>query len=112
MMVVGPVPQSWRETTKALYGAIHVPDHAGWKRMYQEAGFGEIKVLSTRPVNPADSMQSGAFDDVDISSPGVFQNPQVISILSANAKWLESNHRSVGYGVYLCTKAAQHEDKE
>lgn len=106
MMVTGPVSQAWKDATKLVYGVVHVPDYAGWRRLYLEAGFSPIEVVETRAVRPHEFMDDASqnVDDVDISSPGAFQNPKVLSILNANARWLETHYQSVGFGIFVCHK--------
>jgi SAM-dependent methyltransferase len=107
MMVMGPVSEEWKDATRNVYGVVHVPDHAGWKRLFKGAGFESIEVLTTQPVRPEDALDAEEREEIDVSTPGAFGNPNVISMLTANARWMEMNHRTVGFGIFLCRKTAQ-----
>lgn len=103
MVVMEPVTDDWREGVKTTYGATSVPDLAGWKRLYAGAGFTATRTLSMRRVVPDEAMISEQRypDPVDLSSRGTYHNPQVLSVLELNAKWLEHNHHALGYAVFL-----------
>jgi len=105
MFLAAPVNEDWFQTLTNVYGVQHLPDLAGWKRYYRNAGFSNIRVLMTRPVQPyqAWSDQQVQPDD-NLSSPGVFQSAEVSKILAANAKWLEDNARFVGYVISIAKK--------
>lgn len=113
MLVTEPVTPTWRETVKEAYGAVVVPDLVGWKAHYKRAGFDEIRVLAMHRVVPDEAMISDQqYPDMDLTSPGAYRNPNVLSILEMNAKWLDRNHHSMGYGIFLCRKRGAHEMRE
>ncbi|MCL6442818.1 MAG: class I SAM-dependent methyltransferase [Alicyclobacillus sp.] len=106
MMMLGPVSEEWKQSVKEVYGVQMVPDLAGWRRLYQDAGFSQIQVLGSWPVRPEESLTiDGNYPDpVDLSSPGVYQDARVRVMLKANADWLESHHKSLAYVICVCTK--------
>jgi SAM-dependent methyltransferase len=107
MMVMGPVSEEWKDATRTVYGVVHVPDYAGWKHLFKGAGFESVEVLTTQPVRPQDALDSADDEEIDVSTPGALRDPDVISILTANARWMEMNHRNLGFGIFLCQKTAQ-----
>jgi SAM-dependent methyltransferase len=106
MMALGPVSQEWRESAKRVYGAVRVPDQSGWKRAYQDAGFTEVRAIRTRSVRPEDALYGAGVigDELDLANPEAYQDPRVASVLAANARWMEENHRSLAYGVFSARK--------
>lgn len=104
MLVMQPVNEMWREGVKRVYGAKFVPDMVGWKRMYKQAGFSSVEVLTTRSVDPMTMSEASAGNEqgADLTSPGAYQRPDVLAALHANADWMENNYRPLGYGVFLC----------
>jgi SAM-dependent methyltransferase len=106
MLVVGPTDERWRESVSNVYGAKAVPDQRGWKQRYKNAGFGPVRVLFTRPVKPFNLTEAEQNDpeEIDLVSPGAYQNPSVVNILRLNSEWLETHHRALGYGVFLMRK--------
>lgn len=103
MLIVQPVDERWRASVLQVYGAKTVPDQRGWKRFYQSAGFRDIRVLTTKSVDPFDVSAHSA-DDTDLASPGAYERDEVIATLRANGQWMEGQHRPLGYGVFLCVK--------
>lgn len=104
MLVLGPVSDTWRASVKRVYGAKHVPDLSGWKALYRNAGFNHVHVVLTKPVQPSESFGSSYPDPMSLANPTAFQRPEVIEVLQANASWLETNHKQLGYGVFACEK--------
>ena len=105
MFLMSPVNALWFKELKKVYGVTHLPDLAGWKRLYRESGFNDIQVLETRSVRPQLGMQQNQpYANEDLASPQVFENPRVIEILAANSRWLEANSRFLGYGIFVCHK--------
>jgi SAM-dependent methyltransferase len=106
MLVTRPVDDAWRESVRRVYGARHVPDQSGWKRLYKQAGFSNVRVLVTRPVVPSDmmAMEQKYPDDMQISDDGVFTNTELMEVVMANSQWLEANHSALGYGTFLMRK--------
>lgn len=106
MLVMQPVDATWREGVKRVYGARFVPDQTGWKKLYKQAGFRDVKVLTTRSVNPMTVQETelDAGGSVNLTTPGAYQNTEVLVAMEANAKWMETNYRPLGYGVFLCQK--------
>lgn len=109
MLIVGPTDERWRESVSHVYGAKSVPDQRGWKQRYQDASFGPARVLFTRPVQPFNMTVSDQNDveDVDLVSPGAYQNPRVMNMLRLNSEWLETHHHTLGYGVFVMRKESQ-----
>lgn len=107
MTLMAPVSEDWKKSVHEVYGARVVPDWPGWRKLYRSAGFSTVEVLSMRSVRPEDSMvfEQQALDEHKLASPGAFQNPQVIAVLTANAKWLEQHSRPLGYVIVRCRKA-------
>lgn len=108
MLVLGPTDQRWRDSVARVYGARSVPDQRGWKQRYLQAGFHDVHVVFTKPVRPMDmaSADQEHPDDVDLATPGAYQNPGVIDILRQNSEWLETHHLSLGYAVFVVRKSA------
>lgn len=108
MFLAAPVNEEWFQTLRGVYGVLHLPDLAGWKRYYRNAGFSHTRVLMTRPVQPyqAWSGQQSNQPDENLSSPGVFQSPEVTKVLADNAKWLEDNAKYLGYVISIAQKSA------
>ncbi|QSO53421.1 class I SAM-dependent methyltransferase [Alicyclobacillus curvatus] len=105
MLVMQPVDDTWRRGVEEVYGAKFVPDQRGWKRHYQTAGFTRVDVLTTRSVDPYDlGPYDGAYENMDLASPGVYQQPEVLQILQANSAWMERYSRPLGFGVFKCRK--------
>ncbi|WP_054969416.1 class I SAM-dependent methyltransferase [Alicyclobacillus ferrooxydans] len=109
MLVMQPVDDAWRQGVQNVYGARFVPDQKGWKRLYRNAGFTNIEVLTTRRVDPLAMAQanSNAYPNaamMDLSNPGVYQRKEILEVLQSNSEWMERNSRPLGYGVFLCRK--------
>jgi len=109
MMAIGPVSAEWKDSARKVYGARQVPDLTGWKKLYSAAGFRPIKIISSRAVQPEDAWNSdNSFpDEVELSDGSAYSNPKVLQVLQQNSFWLEQNHRSLGYAVFLCFKPSQ-----
>ncbi len=103
MVVLEPVTEAWRRDVQNTYGVRQVPDLAGWKQLYSGAGFHNVQTLTMRRVVPDQAMvaEQQDPDPIDLSSKGAYQKTQVLSTLEANAKWLERNHHSMGYAIFL-----------
>jgi SAM-dependent methyltransferase len=107
MFVRVPVDEAWRAHAARVYGVRTVPDQAGWRSLYREAGFTDIEVLEARPVRPEEMMAADEGDQTEWSgAAAAYRNPQVMAVLQANTEWMESYHRSLGYSVFLCRKPA------
>jgi len=104
MLVLGPVSDSWKESARQVYGAKHVPDLTGWKALYKGAGFSDVRVVRTKPVQPHESSDADYPDPVNLGNPNALQSPEVIRILQANATWLETHHKQLGFGIFICRK--------
>lgn len=106
MLVLLPVDDKWRKSVERVYGARHVPDSKRWKKLYYEAGFSKVQVLRTMSVSPIQMMDSDSdgAQDVDLSSDGAFENPEVLKTLQRNSEWMERHSGPLGYGIFLCTK--------
>ncbi|MCL6548806.1 MAG: class I SAM-dependent methyltransferase [Alicyclobacillus sp.] len=107
MLLLSPVSEEWKETVRRLYGAVEVPDLAGWRRLFRGAGFSEVRVLMTRAVRPEDAMTADQAhpDPVNLATPGAYRDTRVLEVLEANARWMETHHRPLGYGVFMCRKS-------
>lgn len=105
MFRLGPATDEWKASVREVYGARLVPDLAGWKKLYQAAGFHKIETLLSKSVNPNDA-QSVDNDpqDIQLMNQKAFQNPRVLQILQQNSQWLEANHRTLGYAIFRCRK--------
>lgn len=105
MFLLSPVDANWFQELRRVYGVVHLPDLGGWKRLYQNAGFSHVQVMETRPVRPQLALhQVQTYPNEDLASPQAFENPRVRTVLSENSKWLETNSRFLGYGIFLCAK--------
>ncbi|MCL6518117.1 class I SAM-dependent methyltransferase [Alicyclobacillus sp.] len=105
MFIRMPVDEAWRQAAAQVYGVRMVPDQAGWRRLYREAGFTAVEVLESRAVRP-EEMMTGDGADEWMGSPTAYQNPRVLAVLQANAQWMDLYHKSLGYAVFLCRKPA------
>lgn len=108
MLVLGPVNEQWKESVAKVYGTRGVPDQRGWKQQYEQAGFEQVHVLMTKPVRPLDMASAEQIhpDEVDLSTPGAYQNPRVLNVLRENSEWLDRYHHSLGYGIFIARKRA------
>lgn len=108
MFLLAPVDSGWFKELRRVYGVVKLPDLAGWKALYQRAGFNEVAVASSRPVRPElVFQQQNPYQNDDLTSPQAFQNPAVVNVLSANSKWLEENSRFIGYSIFVCKKSPE-----
>lgn len=106
MMVMGPVTPAFHASARQVYGAHQVPDLRGWKTLYRDAGFGPIRVVGTYPVRP-DAAFLATTDNQnpsELADSDAYRDPHVLRILRQNATWLEQNHRSLAYGIFICQK--------
>jgi SAM-dependent methyltransferase len=108
MLVLQPVDEGWRHGVQKVYGARFVPDQTGWRKMYRQAGFADVTVLTTRSVDPFSvaAAPDRMGHDADLTTPGAYERPDVQAALRANAAWMETNYRPLGYGAFLCKKDA------
>ncbi|WP_067933663.1 class I SAM-dependent methyltransferase [Alicyclobacillus kakegawensis] len=106
MMIMGPVAPAWRESAKRVYGARRVPDLAGWRHMFQDSGFSNVRALWSRPVRPEDALVGEPMDESGaLIDPGAYQRPEVVRVLAENAQWMEANHRWLAYVVLVGEKS-------
>lgn len=116
MALMSPVDKQWKEEVNRVYGARTVPDIRGWKKHLTAAGLVDVRVVQSKPVDPMDMVKADSAhpETVDLSSPGVYNNPEVMKILSENSNWLEHNHRHMGFVVLegKKAKAAAHNYKD
>lgn len=105
MMTLLPVSAEWQSSAKRIYGVKHVPDLRGWKSLYKSVGFADIQVLASRNINPLENSEVNAdHTGVSVASDGALGDPKVIQLIQENASWLEENYRTLGFGVFYCTK--------
>lgn len=97
MQKLHAVPEEWDMEVRDIYGAIRVPDYAGWKKRHAAAGF-STRVLQSGPIRqmPMDSTQTQ-----EPMPESALVNPEVIRILDTNGRWLERNQHALGYGIFL-----------
>lgn len=106
MLALGPVDEAWKQSVRQVYGAKTVPDLRGWKHLYQEAGFTNIRTLTTRQVLPGEmlAIEQQYPDDQNLSDAMAFSNPQLLKIMQANSEWFDLYHKSLGYGIFVMRK--------
>ncbi|GMA60712.1 hypothetical protein GCM10025859_11520 [Alicyclobacillus fastidiosus] len=102
MMTLRPVTPEWREGVRRIYGVEHVPDLSGWRSSFQAAGFA-CKVLRSGPIQRLE-MSDNQRDD-EVADQHALSDPQVLQLIEANGRWLEANHQTMGYGVFLLNVA-------
>ncbi|MFB5191227.1 class I SAM-dependent methyltransferase [Alicyclobacillus fastidiosus] len=102
MMTLRPVTPEWRDGVRQIYGVEQVPDLAGWRTAFKRAGFA-CEVLRSGPIERLD-MSDNQRDDEAVDRYAL-SDPQVLQLIEANGRWLEANHRTMGYGVFLLSPA-------
>jgi ubiquinone/menaquinone biosynthesis C-methylase UbiE len=106
MLALGPVDEGWKQSVRRVYGAKTVPDQRGWKRLYMDADFTDIRVLTTRQVWPGEmlAVEQKYPDDLDLSDTKALTNPHVLKVMQSNAEWFERHYKSLGYGIFAMRK--------
>jgi ubiquinone/menaquinone biosynthesis C-methylase UbiE len=106
MLALGPVGEEWKESVRKVYGAKMVPDQKGWKQLYREAGFTEIRTLTTRQVLPGEmlAIEHQYPDDQKLADAKAYSNPQLLKIMQANSEWFDLHYKSLGYGIFAMRK--------
>ncbi|MDI6872571.1 MAG: class I SAM-dependent methyltransferase [Bacillota bacterium] len=100
------LPPEARAELLRFYGAPDLPTAEGWREAYAAAGFDPVVLWGPHPIDLREPGRSQARhpDPLDLSDPGVRDDPRVVAVLWENILLMAENRQNLSYLGIIATR--------